>query len=98
MSRKSLATLIALIAIVIACGVYRNHSDTAVTAPAGAIPEPGHGLPGILDFGQGTCLPCQQMMPVLEERPAFSPWTVARRTACAGSSSGRRSESSPTSA
>jgi thiol-disulfide isomerase/thioredoxin len=29
--------------------------------------EPGQGLPGILDFGQGSCRPCQDTTAALEE-------------------------------
>ena len=73
MNRKSLITLAVVVAAVVGLGLYRSsvsqdrssipgESDEPVAAAA----EPGHGLPGILDFGRGECLPCQKMMPVLD--------------------------------
>jgi thioredoxin 1 len=65
---KNLVTLAAIAAIVVGLGLYRSHAARARSAAEPeAAAEPGHGLPGLLDFGKGECLPCQQMMPILDE-------------------------------
>ncbi len=59
-------TLLVIVLIVAGLGAYRSLSAPKGEKAASEVPEPGHGLPGILDFGRGECLPCKQMMPVLD--------------------------------
>ena len=67
MKPKSLVVLAAIALVVVALGVYRSRTAPAAAGQAEKAAEPGHGLPGILDFGRGECLPCKQMFPVLDE-------------------------------
>ncbi len=60
--------VLGVIALAVAgLGVYRTLSAPPETDASPRAEEPGHGLPGLLDLGRGECLPCQQMMPVLDE-------------------------------
>jgi thioredoxin 1 len=65
MNRRSLITLVAIALIVAGLGLYRS-SRRSPAGEADPVAEPGHGLPGILDFGRGECSACKRMMPVLE--------------------------------
>ncbi len=72
MKPRSWITLGVLVLLAAGLGVYRSlsHSASAGAGGAGgeaAAVEPGHGLPGILDFGRGECEACKKMMPVLDE-------------------------------
>ncbi len=62
---RSLLTLAGIVLVVIGLGVYRTRRAATADAAEEA-PEPGRGLPGILDFGRGECEPCKLMMPVLD--------------------------------
>jgi len=65
MNRRSLLTLAVIALIVAGLGLYRSSLEGRDDG-ARVAAEPGHGLPGILDFGRGECLPCRRMMPVLQ--------------------------------
>ena len=67
MKPKSWITLGVIVLVVVGLGLYRSFSAPAEEERPEAVAEPGHGLPGILDFGRGTCIPCKQMFPVLDE-------------------------------
>ena len=67
MKARSLITLGVIVLAVAGLGIYRSATAPAEEPAAEQAAEPGHGLPGILDFGRGECLPCQKMMPVLDE-------------------------------
>ena len=67
MKPKAFITLGVIVLAVVALGIYRSRSAPTADGASEQVEEPGHGLPGILDFGRAECLPCQQMMPVLDE-------------------------------
>ncbi|MBD3161126.1 MAG: thioredoxin [Candidatus Latescibacteria bacterium] len=67
MKAKSWITLAAIVLAVAGLGIYRSVSAPREEAAPEKVPEPGHGLPGILDFGKGECDACKRMMPVLDE-------------------------------
>lgn len=67
MKRRSWITLAVIALAVVGLGLYRSFSAPVAQAEPEAVAEPGQGLPGILDFGRGECIPCKQMFPVLDE-------------------------------
>jgi thioredoxin len=66
---RSWLTLAVIVLAVSGLGIYRSLSSPSPEEEVAEaeVPEPGHGLPGILDFGRGECAACKDMMPVLEE-------------------------------
>jgi thioredoxin 1 len=67
MSRRTPLVLAGIVIFIVALGIYRASqsppnaaSETRATADSEVL------LPTILDFGRGACIPCKQMMPVLE--------------------------------
>ena len=71
MNRRSWITLGCIAGLVAVLGLARRG---ATPDPAGEpVPAQAAALPAILDFGRGTCVPCRQMMPVLDElREAYA--------------------------
>jgi len=66
---RSWVTLAVIVLAVAGLGAYRSLSSPPPEeedAKAETV-DPGHGLPGIIDFGRGECVACKKMMPVLEE-------------------------------
>ena len=67
MKPRSWITLGVIVLAVVGLGVLRSLSAPPGGAASEKVPEPGHGLPGILDFGRGVCDACKRMTPVLDE-------------------------------
>lgn len=67
MKTKNWITLAVIVLAVVGLGLYRSFSAPGGEAEPEAVAEPGHGLPGLLDFGRGECIPCKQMFPVLDD-------------------------------
>ncbi|MBK8979029.1 MAG: thioredoxin family protein [Planctomycetes bacterium] len=63
MKRSSWLTLVGIAGLVAVLAALRGTRDDAVSPG----PQAGTTLPAILDFGRGTCVPCRQMMPILDE-------------------------------
>lgn len=70
MKPKSWIVLGAIVLAVVGLGIYRSLARPAPDTARTDAPEPGQGLPGILDFGKGECDACKRMIPVLEELAA----------------------------
>lgn len=67
------AAVLLLLALVTGCGsgddkeeetAFENRAVSAVHSFGPDLLEPG--LPKVLDFGRGTCVPCRKMTPILE--------------------------------
>lgn len=67
MKARSWITLGVMVLAVAGLGIYRSLTAPEVEVASAGVLEPGQGLPGILDFGRGECIPCKKMMPVLDE-------------------------------
>ena len=69
MNQRSVITLACIAAVVAVLGIRRGCTEAGPSVDERAAPE-AVALPAILDFGRGTCIPCRQMMPVLEQARA----------------------------
>ena len=66
MTRRTLAAVVAIAAIVAALAVWRSQR-AGPQAPAGLADVMVAGRPAVLDFGRGECAACKEMKPVLDE-------------------------------
>jgi len=66
---RSVVVLVLIAAAVAGLGAFRASRRAPADAPPAddaAAPD-ARARPALLDFGRGTCVPCKQMMPVLDE-------------------------------
>lgn len=71
MPRRSMVALLVIAAAIAGLGILRSLDRTTDPAPpdrrSAATDVAADARPTLLDFGRGTCVPCQKMMPVLDE-------------------------------